>query len=96
MKITRKTKIGWGYTFAPEVCDFPTHTGTVKTIETKISADRGYQSRKNNMCLNSSYFGLVAGEWLPLDFQSFGETLWLYAPTKTGFRVNEVEVKISK
>lgn len=69
--ITRKSRLGWGYTTACEqkwnhdytesylaVCEptKPDHTGTIRQVIEAILNDRSFQAEKGNTCYRSAWF----------------------------------------
>ncbi len=73
IQITRKTKLGFGYTSACEqaenglrVCEVekPDYTGTIKQMQEKIDSDRTLQSfRSGGTYYNTAWFVKINGKW---------------------------------
>lgn len=81
IEITRRTKLGFGYTSACEqteqglqVCKVvkPDYVGTVKTLTETIKNDRTLQSFRGGTYYNTTWFVKVEGEWKEFiqDFQN--------------------------
>lgn len=72
MRITRSTKLGFGYTSACEqtenglqVCevDRPDYSGTIKTVSQKMENDRTLQSFHGGTYYNTAWFVKVNDAW---------------------------------
>lgn len=71
--ITRKSNVGFGYTSAVEndergnlrVCEVfaPTHTGTILSVEKKISDDSALASYRGGTYYRWAWFVKIDGQW---------------------------------
>lgn len=77
INVTRKSKVGFGYTSAVEndergnlkVCDVsaPTHTGTIIKVEKAISEDRTLASYRGGTYYRWAWFVRVNGKWCKVE-----------------------------
>jgi len=78
IQITRKTKLGFGYTSACEqtesglrVCEVekPDYIGTIKQLQEAIENDKTLASWRGSTYYNTAWFVKINGEWTKIKWE---------------------------
>lgn len=91
MKITRRSKIGWGWGYpAPTK---PDYTGTIKQVLGQIANDKPLHASRGTFIV-TRWFVPVNGQWVPIKNQYPGITWLMEKDDKGKYAYDSIEVEL--